>query len=535
MPSDSTSTSGTSRGGMISLYADLLDATSKNTSDPASGTISRAPVILQPTTSDDAGPLDDAAAAARRQQISAAALRFQPTKRPQLSAQKPKSKPSVSKASAPLTSASTSTQRSNISGWPATKSTLADWAATGDDNDVNDFYGTERRQRGGRKKRRKGKEESVIPQDWDDIYDPSRPNSYEEYKNSDERIREIREWKDRLYAHSVVRSNTSDVDSDTELRERTLKSNQYAPPSSYSVVPPDLDSIPQSNNEVWDDPTGEDAYSRRLRMSQTQKLDQASGSMPEPYSTAEPADMQPSSPSNSQAASGTISRPPVRYQLPSMPDTYPPETEMMESDQQEVYEDGRGSDDASRSLRPGQKGFAERLMTKYGWSQGSGLGAAGNGIVNPLRVQVEKRKRRPDSEGGGFVDPGGRGRIIGGKKKGSGADEQGKFGTMSEVVVLRGMVDGMDLDAEVERAGDGGLIQEIGEECGDKASVVFNDLYGRVERVFIDRKAPAVFVKFTSQLSALRAVNALEGRIFNGNTISARYYDTQKFDEGLYE
>ena len=115
-------------------------------------------------------------------------------------------------------------------------------------------------------------------------------------------------------------------------------------------------------------------------------------------------------------------------------------------------------------------------MSKYGWSKGSGLGASGSGIVNPLRVQIEKQKKKPDSEGGGFVGPGGRGKIIGGKKK-SGPDaeaEDGKFGVMSEVVVLRGMVDGMDLDAEMEGAGDGGLMQEIGEECSDKVSKVRN-------------------------------------------------------------
>lgn len=107
-------------------------------------------------------------------------------------------------------------------------------------------------------------------------------------------------------------------------------------------------------------------------------------------------------------------------------------------------------------------------MSKYGWTKGSGLGVSGSGIVNALRVQVEKQKKKPDSEGGGFVGPGGRGKIIGGKKKGNDAEaEGGKFGVMSEVVVLRGMVDGMDLDAELD---DGGLMQEIGEECGDKVS-----------------------------------------------------------------
>ena len=136
-------------------------------------------------------------------------------------------------------------------------------------------------------------------------------------------------------------------------------------------------------------------------------------------------------------------------------------------------------------------------MSKYGWSKGSGLGASGSGIINPLRVQVAKQKKKPDSEGGGVVGPR-TGTIVGGRKNVSAPKEEGKFGIMSEVVVLRGMVDGMDLDAEMGD-GDGGLMQEIGEECGDK--------YGRVERVFIDLSQHIqvpVFVKFTSQLSALR-------------------------------
>jgi splicing factor 45 len=68
-------------------------------------------------------------------------------------------------------------------------------------------------------------------------------------------------------------------------------------------------------------------------------------------------------------------------------------------------------------------------------------------------------------------------------------------------------------------------------------------LYVRVDRVYISTSPsnpitatdPAVFVKFTSQLSALRAVNALEGRIFNGNAIVARFYDKGKFEEGIYQ
>ena len=177
-------------------------------------------------------------------------------------------------------------------------------------------------------------------------------------------------------------------------------------------------------------------------------------------------------------------------------------------------------------------------MSKYGWTKGSGLGASGSGIVNPLRAQVVKQKKKPDAEGGGFVGPGGMGKIIGGKKKsGDDGTEEGKFGAMSEVIVLRGMIDGMDLDAELEgTGGSGGLMQEIGEECSEKVRPVAlcSSLkitrpadailqYGRVERVFIDRAtpvAPPVFVKFTSQLSALRVGSLLSSpRLSRANLI----------------
>lgn len=119
-------------------------------------------------------------------------------------------------------------------------------------------------------------------------------------------------------------------------------------------------------------------------------------------------------------------------------------------------------DNAPRSNRPGQADFATRLMSKYGWTRGTGLGADESGIVNPLRVQVEKRRKKADADGGGWAEPGGKGKIIGGAKR---KGEASKFGPMSEVVVLQNMLENMpDLEKEIAD----GLGQEIGEECGDK-------------------------------------------------------------------
>ncbi|KAL2788097.1 hypothetical protein BJX66DRAFT_266285 [Aspergillus keveii] len=506
MASDSTPNKGS---GMLSLYANLLDPAAESTP----GTISRAPVVFKQASEGEA-PVDESAA---KKQVNNA-LRFQPTKRPQLANQKPKPKPNLPKAvpAAPNTA--------------TVKTTLADWAATEED-DVNEFYSGPKRQRGGRKKRKKNRETQEFVQNWDDIYDPSRPNNYEEYRHSDEQIAEVREWKDRLYAHRMARSPSRDSYSDDDYARPVNR--QFAPPSNFAP-PPNLNDMSRSPVRgypppsppkepaapVPDDPTGEDAYLRRLQLSA------------QPPPPSEPVPPPLPAPSRSleaiQASSATISRAPVRYTLPPPPEDIPAtEAELEEVLAKEQPAEEEAEDGDQRSLRPGQKGFAQRLLAKYGWTKGSGLGATGSGIAKPLQVQVEKRKKRPDSEGGGFVTPAGRGKIIGGVRK---EEDVGKFGPMSEVIILKGMLDGMDVDAELAGPEGGGLMQEIGEECSEK--------YGRVERVYVSRDSGGpipVFVKFTNQLSALRAVNALEGRIFNGNEITARFFDTHKFEEGIYE
>lgn len=207
---------------------------------------------------------------------------------------------------------------------------------------------------------------------------------------------------------------------------------------------------------VPDDPTGDDAYARRLQMSGMQP---SVGTAPPPPPARQIETIQPSS--------ATISRAPVRYSLPPPPEDIPAsEAELEEAFASEEPAEEPAENDGQRSLRPGQKGFAERLLAKYGWTKGSGLGATESGIVNPLQVKVEKQKKRPDSEGGGFATPAGRGKIVGGQRKA--ADDEGKFGRMSEVIVLKGMLNGMDLDAEFQ---DGGLMQEIGQECSEKVSL----------------------------------------------------------------
>jgi splicing factor 45 len=232
---------------------------------------------------------------------------------------------------------------------------------------------------------------------------------------------------------------------------------QFAPPN-YSFAPPPINSPPRKPAE---DNADSDSYSPVPPSEQVPPPPPPPEYPPPPSAPPEPL------------PAGAISRAPVRYNLPPPPSEIPSSEAELEkalnAEEEDEEAEPAGTEEAPRSLRPGQRGFAERLMSKYGWSKGKGLGADGSGIVNPLRVQIEKRKKKSDAEGGGFRDPGGRGKIIGGKKNvPEKENDAGKFGPMSEVIMLRGMVDNMDLDSELEDDGDGGLMQEIGDECGEK-------------------------------------------------------------------
>ncbi|SPQ20909.1 6f4b0f52-f400-45b4-944f-7b39cfc028fd [Thermothielavioides terrestris] len=519
----------------MSLYANLLETDS-------SASISRDPVLFK----------DEATA----KKAIDSALRFQPIRRPQVK-QPAKAKPGFPKAPPAVPPAAAAAAASPAAAGAAStaapaqpRSTLADWAATEEDEYL---YGTgEKRQRGGRrKKKKKAADDAPRETNWDELYDPARPTNVEEYLRSEERIREVQEWKAVLYAHRRRRtrggSDESERRSEGEEEERPGLGNQFAPPASLTFAPPPM-SPPRAAAPVPDDATGEDAYARRLALL-----------------------TNPSSPTAPPTDTATISRAPVRYDVPPPP----PPNEAMDLDDDDDEDDydpasiplpptttastlpdaDADNTDAPRSNRPGQKGFAQRLMAKYGWTKGTGLGASASGITSALRVQVEKRRRRPDAEGGGFAERGGRGRIIApkagkppsqsqsqsqsesagqqdqegasGGRGGGGSEEggeDGKFGKVSAVVVLHNMLENMpDLEAEVEA----GLGQEIGEECGEQ--------YGRVERVLIDVEGRRVFIKFVDPVSALRAVNALEQRVFNGNSIAARFYDEEKFEEGIYD
>lgn len=224
-------------GGGLSLYADLLDPPA----DP-SASISRAPVVSHEALSaiKDQG----AAAAASKKPAVNPALHFQPIRRPQ---QKTAQKPKVGfpKAPPPGAVAATTNSASGTASTnappppPPVKSSLADWAATEDDDWM--YAGEEKRPRGGRKKKKKAKDAAPIETDWDEIYDPSRPTNVDEYLRSDERIREVQEWKALLYRHKRPAKRQSSWSSSDEGggNDRPMASKldpSYSAPYFYMLI-----------------------------------------------------------------------------------------------------------------------------------------------------------------------------------------------------------------------------------------------------------------------------------------------------------
>lgn len=467
----------------LSLYDNLLDPNDP----PASATISSAPVTYKQggAASDEQAP---------KKAINAA-LQFQPIRRPQV--KQPKAKSAFPKAVVPKPTTdplTTPSAAATATGAPPQsvphQSTLADWVATEEDEWM---YGVgEKRQRGGRKKKKRRQDEQ-FETDWDEMYDPSRPTNVDEFLKSDEKIAEVQEWKSLLYRHRKRPDESDMSDSEDEGTRAALPSkpthiapskihhpngiyfniDQFAPPTSYNFAPPPPPSPPAAPPQ---DETADEAYARRLALSSTEQPQPSSSSIslppPPPPPPETTLDNSPPPPPPSDSIS--ISKAPVRYTQPTQSlnntedgenEGYSPPPSFSHADQDDNG-NGNGNDSSSssqpRSNRPGQVGFAQRLMSKYGWTKGSALGANESGLLNPLRVQVEKRRKKADADGGGWAEPGGKGKIIGGKRK-EGAG--GKFGTMSEVIVLQDMLENMpDLEAEIAD----GLGQEIGGECGEK-------------------------------------------------------------------
>ncbi|KAG9676670.1 hypothetical protein KCU99_g3485, partial [Aureobasidium melanogenum] len=519
-----------------SLYANLLDPAAA----PAAATISGAPVKYS-------FKKEDEAPAQVEKKTPDASLRFQPAiKRPQpVQKQKPRpnSNPTLATKPPPLPAAPV-----------ATGPIVQKWneSQQQDFDVVNEYHKFQEEQKARLKEERKSKKSKKASLHIDDI-DWSAPYNVQDaftktrtklrldaWKHSDSKFNARYQWKEML--HSFRRPGTPPPARDEprlaadvsyknmpppqELTEpadppANLKPAFTPPPppaTAPAVYPPPLPSFDQ-----YPPPPPPPQFSAAPPLPGLQYYPPPPPHfVPPPPPPAQPYQAAPSSvtaqPTPPQP-SGTISREPVRYEQAART-----QEDTAHASDIDNAEPSQEPEPEVRTSAPGQKGFAQRYMEKMGWKKGEGLGKEATGITTILRHEATKRKRKADSEGGGWAQPAAMGRIVGGKKTKTDTpvDESKAF---SLVARFEGMLKDMDIDKAIE---EDNLMQRIGEKL---------EAYGRSERVFIDRATGRVFVKFTSALSAFNAIKASDGTDFlgNGRVVQSTFFNADKFEEGVYD
>ncbi|GAA5948564.1 hypothetical protein JCM3765_004927 [Sporobolomyces pararoseus] len=279
------------------------------------------------------------------------------------------------------------------------------------------------------------------------------------------------------------------------------------PPSFVSQTPPSVPTPPAPSTSMATDgtPSAVDAAAARAReiAARLSKLGGAfSSGPPPPHSTAS----APSAPPTSQPAQST------EFSQPSEPDNRP---------------------------------FAERMMSKYGWTSGKGLGASESGITAALSVtrpssstpklsRAQKKKQKhfgiatPQEEGPKGMAA--RNNDVDSSRTGR-AEERNKEmgGEPSRVVLLENICGPHEVDDELP-----GEIAEEANKLGvvERCAVVVVPLEDDEEGAGGEREEVRVFLVMSGLAGAYNAVRSFEGRFFGGRTVRARYYDEEAFKAG---
>ncbi|KAA1100933.1 hypothetical protein PGT21_001930 [Puccinia graminis f. sp. tritici] len=193
---------------------------------------------------------------------------------------------------------------------------------------------------------------------------------------------------------------------------------------------------------------------------------------------------------------------------------------------------------------PGQPDFARRLMDKYGWKEGQGLGANESGRTSILTVAAgssgpggnKKRKENPgDSAMAGPTGPHkigsmakGRGVVIDDAKSQRDLEEKIRYGEPTRIVYLTNVVAVDEVDDE--------LATEIAEEAR-KHGIVERCFVRIVQREQIDDPSEKVrvFILYSGLVGAWKAVKTFDGRFFGGRNIRARFFSENSFTLGDWD
>lgn len=296
---------------------------------------------------------------------------------------------------------------------PTNKTRLEDWLSAASSEDINGFYATQaghrQLRRDQRKAKRKGRSQDsagldAAPPDWNEPYDPLRPNDYDMYMQSEEFVDDQVDWE--LYLKSLKRdmanaagSGHEDNDTGDNNGSRANSAHDIAPEAATAGAP-----TVATGAAATDAATDNDTLQMHSHLQYSQQFTQHSP-------------LQPELVQSYAQESHTIEAAPIRYSMDQTKSKYTPNE---------------------------RDNFAERMMKKLGWEKGRGLGLPGReGIVAPLRVTVSKDAR-------------GTGKIVDRNPK----RNESTFGKMSSCIVLTNIAE--------DGAVDDSIAQEIGNECNQK-------------------------------------------------------------------
>lgn len=170
---------------------------------------------------------------------------------------------------------------------------------------------------------------------------------------------------------------------------------------------------------------------------------------------------------------------------------------------------------------------AHKIMQKYGFKEGQGLGKHEQGLSTALSVEKTSKRGGKIIIGDAAEKPGSS-QSGAAEISGSAADSSKKsdanplteiLKNPTKVVLLRNMVGRGEVDEDLEG--------ETKEEC---------EKYGKVVKCVIfeiaevpDDEAVRIFLEFERVESAIKAVVDLNGRYFGGRVVKACFYNLDKF------
>ncbi|KAL1490636.1 hypothetical protein ABEB36_013297 [Hypothenemus hampei] len=301
--------------------------------------------------------------------------------------------------------------------------------------------------------------------DWKvtDEYDPLWPNEYEKV------VKEMRENRDKESSNNGS-SNSRDRDRDSDRRKEKKRKSRFSDPDD---TPPRLSAVP-ATPQMTQPPISSGFAGRWAEDEEEEerpKISRPSGGV----AIAPPPSLQ-------EAIADPIPIIPAKPQ----PSSY------------------GGS-------------VAAKIMARYGFKEGQGLGKMEQGMSSAL--QVEKTSKRG-------------GRIVHEKdimpppppvdfpeKKDPPITELMK--NPSKVVLLKNMVGPGEVDNDLE--------PEVKDECNTKYGAVASCIIHEIPHDDPE-EAVRIFVEFLRIESAIKAVVDLNGRFFGGRQVKANFYDTEKFE-----